>query len=256
VSTFSIRYRFSLPNGKEHVFLLELQSETCVLVSSQATSSASAEASTRPNLPANAPANPPEWAALKFHQCKNCPLPAEATHCPSALQLSGVIDGFADVISYDNLQVTVETEERAISARLSAQQGLASLIGLIMATSGCPSTAVFRPMARFHLPFSSEVETAYRSASMYLIAQQFIVGDGGAPDLHMAGLERIYRGVHEVNRGMAQRLRAASRQDAIVNAVVQLDVLTNLVPATIEELLQEIRPAFEPLLAVVRKTRR
>ena len=66
-----------------------------------------------------------------------------------------VIDRFTNLVSYDQLRVVVETEERAVSANLSAQQGLASLIGLIMASSGCPRTAVFRPMARFHLPFSS-----------------------------------------------------------------------------------------------------
>ncbi len=47
---------------------------------------------------------------------------------------------------------------------------------------------------------------------------------------------------------MAQRLRAASRQDAIVNAIVLLDVLVTLVPAAIEELLEEIKPAFAVLL--------
>ena len=88
--------------------------------------------------------------------------------CPS------VIDGFADLVSYDKVRVTVESEERSVVATLSAQQALASLMGLIMASSGCPRTAVFRPMARFHLPFSSESETAYRVAAMYLLAQHFI----------------------------------------------------------------------------------
>ena len=58
----------------------------------------------------------------------------------------------------------------------------------------------------------------------------------------------MYRGVHSVNRGMAQRLRAASRQDAIVNAIVLLDVYSSLVPAAIHEILDEIKPAFSALL--------
>jgi hypothetical protein len=104
-------------------------------------------------------------------------------------------------------------------------------------------------MARFHLPFSNEAETAYRVAAMYLLAQHFIVRDGGQPDLALDHLESLYRGVHAVNRAMAQRLRAASRQDAIVNAIVLLDVYTSLIPAAIHEILDEIKPAFAALLA-------
>jgi hypothetical protein len=122
-------------------------------------------------------------------------------------------------------------------------------MGLIMASSGCPRTAVFRPMARFHLPFSSEAETAYRVAAMYLVAQHFIARDGGEPDLDLDNLESVYRGVHAVNRGMATRLRAASRQDAVVNAIVLLDVYSSLVPAAIHEILDEIKPAFTALLS-------
>jgi len=55
--------------------------------------------------------------------------------------------------------------------------------------------------------------------------------------------------MHAVNRGMATRLRAASRQDAIVNAIVLLDVYSSLVPSAIHEILNEIKPAFAALLA-------
>jgi hypothetical protein len=104
-------------------------------------------------------------------------------------------------------------------------------------------------MARFHLPFSSESETAYRVAAMYLVAQHFMARDGGKADFNLDDLGRVYRGVHAVNRGMAQRLRAATRQDAIVNAIVLLDVYSSLVPAAIHDLLAEIKPAFAALLS-------
>lgn len=231
MTNVALKYRFALPDSSERVFDLELDRDTALLVS----------------MPKG---EPPAWTSMKFNQCSGCPLEAtKVSHCPAAVQLAGVIDGFADLVSYDKVRVTVETEERAVTATLSAQQALASLMGLIMASSGCPRTAVFRPMARFHLPFSSESETAYRVAAMYLVAQHFIARDGGKPDLALDDLETVYRGVHAVNRGMAQRLRAASRQDAIVNAIVLLDVFTSLVPAAIHEILDEIKPAFAALLA-------
>lgn len=228
MNTVPVRYRFELPDGQEHRFALELDRDTALLAS--------------PVMP-----EPPDWTRLEFHQCRGCPLsPAKDARCPAALHLAGVIDRFSDLVSYDQVRVVVETDERAVSAQLSAQQGLASLIGLIMASSGCPRTAVFRPMARFHLPFSSETETAYRVASMYLMARHFAGESAASPGL--GGLQAIYDGLHAVNKGMAQRLRAASRQDAIVNAIVLLDVLVTLVPAAIEELLEEIKPAFSALL--------
>ncbi|HWK74166.1 MAG TPA: hypothetical protein VNQ81_07840 [Povalibacter sp.] len=231
MSNLRLMYRFALPDSRERVFDLEFDHDSAELLS----------------LP---DAEPPAWTELGFNQCKDCPLDAaQVKHCPAARHLAGVIDGFTDLVSYDQVRVTVESEERAVVATLSAQQALASLMGLIMASSGCPRTAVFRPMARFHLPFSNEAETAYRVAAMYLVAQHFVARDGGKPDFDLSDLESVYHGMHAVNRGMAQRLRAASRQDAIVNAIVLLDVYSSLVPAAIHDLLGELRPAFAALLS-------
>jgi hypothetical protein len=231
MSKVALTYRFTFPDSQERAFELEMDRDTAEL--------------SPPNVP-----QPPAWTALGFNQCTGCPLnAAETPHCPAALQLAGVIDGFTDIVSYDKVKVSVETEERQVSATLAAQQALASLMGLIMASSGCPRTAVFRPMARFHLPFSSESETAYRVASMYLLAQHYAAREGAPADFVLNDLERVYHGVHSVNRGMATRLRAASRQDAIVNAVVLLDVFSSLVPAAIHDILGEIKPAFAALLA-------
>jgi hypothetical protein len=84
---------------------------------------------------------------------------------------------------------------------------------------------------------------------MYLMAQHFAAREGRAADIELKDLAMVYRGVHQVNVGLVQRLRAATHQDAIVNAVVLLDVYTSLVPAALDELLSEIKPAFDVLLA-------
>lgn len=231
MSDLVLKYRFTFPDARERTFELQLDRDTALL--------------TTPT-----PDDPPPWTRLEFNQCTGCPFEAsKVSHCPAALHLASVIDGFTDLVSYDTVRVAVESEERSVIATLSAQQALSSLMGLIMASSGCPRTAVFRPMARFHLPFSSESETAYRVAAMYLVAQHFAARDGGKADFALTDLERVYRGMHAVNRGMAQRLRAASRQDAIVNAIVLLDVYSSLVPAAIHDILDEMKPAFAALLS-------
>jgi len=142
MSKLVLRYRFTFPDSSERSFALEMDRDTAELTPS-----------TRTNLPA--------WTELGFHQCLGCPFEvSKVARCPAAVHLSSVIDGFEDLVSYDTVRVTVESEERSVTATLSAQQALASLMGLVMASSGCPRTAVFRPMARFHLPVSSESETA------------------------------------------------------------------------------------------------
>jgi hypothetical protein len=231
MNTLQLTYRFALQTGKERVFRLVLDRDTAELVTSPLE-------------------NPPDWTRLEFNQCVGCPLAKEKhPHCPVALNLAQVIDEFSELVSYDKVRVTTDSEERSVTALLSAQQALASLIGLLMAASACPSMAIFRPMARFHLPFSSEAETAYRVAAMYLLAQHFLAREGVSADLELKELPELYRGVHAVNRGITQRLRAATKQDAIINAVVLLDLNTSLVPSVIHEILDEIKPAFAGLLA-------
>jgi hypothetical protein len=51
-----------------------------------------------------------------------------------------------------------------------------------------------------------------------------------------------------VNRLLSRHIRAASRKDASINALVGLDVFANNVEWSIEDSLQELRPLFATLL--------
>ncbi|HAA77003.1 TPA: hypothetical protein DCE37_17980 [Candidatus Latescibacteria bacterium] len=116
----------------------------------------------------------PEWPRLEFNKCGHCSLSEETTpHCPLSTSISSAVRRFEDILSYEEIEVEVVTERRAIRKSLTAQQGLSALLGLIMATSGFPHTAYFKPMARFHLPFATEDETVDRAASLYLLSQYF-----------------------------------------------------------------------------------
>jgi hypothetical protein len=178
------------------------------------------------------------WASLSAQRCPNCPLEPEGA-CPFAAALVPFAARFDDVFSYERVQVEVETDLRTIVAERALQHGLASLIGLIGATSGCPRLAFFRPMARFHLPFASEEETLVRAFSFHLLGHAL---NGGGPDF--ADLAEHYRGAALVNRAMADRLRSVLTHDAIVNALVVLDTFAQAVPFVIDEQLEEFAPLF------------
>jgi hypothetical protein len=189
------------------------------------------------------PAQAPFWTELEFNQCANCPLQAaEHTHCPAALQMASAIEPLKALVSFDAVGVTVTQSERSVYAKTTAQQAMSSVLGLIMATAGCPWTDRFRPMARFHLPFASEIETVYRSVSMYLLARELA---GAKDNQGFAALEILYENLHLVNRGMSKRLGAAAKTDPAQNAMALLDAYTTLLPAALESSLEELKPLFD-----------
>jgi hypothetical protein len=219
-----IRYRFDLPDGSQQVFDFHFADPDFRLT----------------NPP---PAEPPFWTKLEFNQCANCPLNvAEHPHCPPALQMADTVARLAALVSFDTVGVTVLLEERTIYQEISAQHAMSSVLGLIMATSGCPWTDLLRPMARFHLPFASESETVYRSLTMYLLAREMLGADVG---VGFDSLEELYGNLHLVNRDMSRRLGAATRSDPARNAIAMLDSYTTLLPAAIADSLDELRPLFE-----------
>ncbi|MBI2423101.1 MAG: hypothetical protein HYV27_09755 [Candidatus Hydrogenedentes bacterium] len=191
--------------------------------------------------------DPPPWTRLEHEQCKGCMLNRdEHSHCPAALSLVELVDLFGALQSYDEVDVTVTTEKRKLSAHTSVQKALSSLIGLHMATSGCPSMTFFRPMARFHLPFATKDETLFRAAGAYLIAQYFHNVSSNPCDWSLKGLQEAYEMIHEVNVGMASRIRLISESDANLNAIVVLDLFAHELPYAIGEKLSELKYLFKP----------
>jgi hypothetical protein len=219
-----IRYQFDLPDGsKKHVDLKFAAADF--------------------RLVNPTPAEPPFWTELKFSQCANCPLnAAEHAHCPAALHMVPAVESLQALVSFDTVGVTVTQPERTVHAETTAQQALSSVLGLIMATSGCPWTDRLRPMARFHLPFASEAETVYRTVGMFLLARELGRVDQ-APGF--AELRSLYENLHVVNRDMSRRLGAATRTDPARNAMALLDSYTTLLPAALESSLEELKPLFD-----------
>jgi hypothetical protein len=101
-------------------------------------------------------------------------------------------------------------------------------------------------MVRLHLPFSSILETTFRTTSTYLLGQFFLKKRGKISDFTFEGLLEIYKNVNMVNRSMAERIRSAAGKDASVNALIILDMFALDIPLSIEEQIEEIEPFFRP----------
>lgn len=187
----------------------------------------------------------PAWTKLEFQQCGNCNLKAGESYCPAAVALAQFLPRFATRISYEKAVVEVETPHRTVVSKTTFQHGIAGLIGLAMATSGCPRTRFLRPMARTHLPFATEQETVLRAVAYRLLAQYVVDGAGGRPvTLSLDKLKDDYDQLSTVNRAMAERIRSAIQRDAAVNAVIILESFALITPDNIEGGYEDIRQFF------------
>lgn len=223
-------YRFTLANGEVKLFHLELDAETLSLRS-----------------PAAEPY--PDWTRLTYQQCPNCPLrEKDSPHCPVARNLVDIIDFFKNSISCDKARVEITSDTRTYSKETALQNGISSLIGLVMVTSGCPVMDKLKPMAKIHLPFASGEETLYRAVSMYLLAQYFTAKRGGKPDWDLTRLADFYEEVRVVNKSFCQRLSSTCVEDASLNAVIHLDCFANhaAMPMENNDLLKDFEKFFAP----------
>ncbi len=171
--------------------------------------------------------NPPRWTKLNYKKCRCCSLEENQNpYCPIALNLVDLIETFKNVSSYRDCKVTCVTAERAFSKDTSAMEGLTSIFGVIMATSDCPVMSFFRPMARFHLPFSTIEETMVRVTSLYMLQRHLMARAGVKVDPgDLRPLEAQYKKVEQVNQGLLDRITGQARLDADKNAIVTLHSL-------------------------------
>lgn len=206
IITYLYKFRLAGPDKKEKEFLIKLDRNTLNFIPGKRT------------LPY------PEWTELGFYRCPNCSLNEKKNkYCPIAVNLVEVVDFFSKNMSYEKAEVIVESKERKYSATTLLQKSISSMIGIYMATSGCPVMEKIKPMARYHLPFATLEETKYRFISMYLLAQHFLYLRGKKPDVALAGMKNIYKNVRIVNDSFSRRFGKLNMEDALVNALVNLD---------------------------------
>jgi hypothetical protein len=187
----------------------------------------------------------PAWTRLEHRQCPNCPLRvSEHPYCPAAMGLVELMDNFMEFLSTDPAEIIVVTEAREYRRKATVQQGISSLMGLVMATSGCPVMEKLRPMVHVHLPFATIDETMFRATSMYLLAQFYRLQRGQSPDWELEHLVRIFEEVAQVNQAFARRLVSINPKDASLNALANLDCFALMTSFSIA---RDNLEAFEPL---------
>lgn len=196
-------------------------------------------------LPASPEPYPP-WTQLSYKQCQCCPLSPQTTlYCPIAVNITELVDCFKDILSHKDCMVVCETMDRTYSKKTSAMDGLTSVFGIVMATSNCPIMNFLKPMARFHLPFSSVEETTARSTSLFLLSQYFEYKKGKVKTFDFDQLEKRYTRVQLVNEGLLERIQSLGNRDADKNAIITLHSLSQFLSLEMDFSLNTIAHLFE-----------
>jgi hypothetical protein len=186
------------------------------------------------------PPQQPAWAALGFRQCGCCPLKeADCKYCPVATRIHGLTEAFSDNTSTERVKVTVKTAERNYYEDCDLQVGINSMMGLLMATSGCPVLKPLGAMASFHIPFCSTRETLHRTVGSYLMKQYFVQLKGEGPDWQLKHLKELYDVLEGLNRDFSKRIRESIRSDAVSNAVIMFFATSVVVASSLERQLQQ-----------------
>ncbi len=180
----------------------------------------------------------PDWARLGYKQCDCCPLKeADCAYCPAATRINEVIEAFADSPSIERVKVTVTTAERSYFEDCDLQVGINSLMGLMMATSGCPVLKELGAMASFHIPFCTTRETLHRTVGSYFIKQYFKQLKGEEPDWELTHLKELYGVLEGLNQDFSKRIETSITSDAMSNAVIMFFATSVVVADSLDKQL-------------------
>jgi hypothetical protein len=183
----------------------------------------------------------PEWTRLEVDKCPHCPLAnAPGAHCPAAADLVPVMERFSALSSIDRMDVQVVTPQFEARKRTDTQTALRALMGLILATSGCPILGRMRPLAHMHRPFATATETVYRIVSMHLLGH-FLRGEPVGLD----GLDEFFSDIDRLNHAFFGRLKRAVQRDAGINALLALHSGSMVAGMSIKPEMENIRAWFQ-----------
>jgi len=192
----------------------------------------------------------PEWTKLQNFKCSHCELdPKIHEYCPLAINLVDIIQTFQEYNSFDEAEITVETENRNYSKTTSIQSGVSSMLGIRMVTSGCPVMGKLKPLIPTHLPFASLEETEMRVLSSYLLAQYVKWKRGGEADWEMTNLINIYEDIRILNHNVSKKIADLEKKDVSINSLIVLNIFADYVTFTLDEkMLDDFETQFKEFM--------
>jgi hypothetical protein len=159
--------------------------------------------------------------------------------------LAPVVAAFHDTWSCETVEVAVATSTRLVTKRTGLQDALSGVVGLTLATSGCPRLAPLRPLALTALPFGELHEMFAHMATLYAFGQIRRHQRGLTADWTFAGLAALTADIATVYQDLLYRLEEVSHKDAVRNALLQQHCYMQYIsPAALPGRLAQLDPLF------------
>lgn len=184
-----------------------------------------------------------DWTRLDYHKCTNCPLnSAEHPACPAAVDLKTVVEDFRGLPAFRKAWTHVRTEEREYSKLVNLEVVLRSLLGLIMATSGCPILGRLKPIARCHLPFATDSEFVLRTVSTYVLRELLKHREGRIADWELSALPQDFAQLQLVNQALWHRIHDVCAGDTNLKAFLGFFSMASSMVYSLDTQLEKVRP--------------
>lgn len=180
------------------------------------------------------------WAERVPGGCPDCR--AASAKCLAASAIAPVVERFRDVGSLEQVHAVVRQDDRHCEIRCTAPRALASIMGLLIAASGCHKSMPFRAMALYHQPFATADETLTRAAGFWLLNRW--AGDSLCADSPFDDLIEAWADLEEINQQLSRRLHSICPTDAAPNGLAFLDALAKIGMMGLESRLEALRPAL------------
>ncbi|MEP4548094.1 MAG: hypothetical protein ABJ000_18075, partial [Saccharospirillum sp.] len=162
----------------------------------------------------------------------------------AAVDMQPIVEDFRSLPGFKKADIVVTTQERQYRKSTGLEEGLRSLMGLVMANSQCPILKNLKPMAFTHLPFATQEEFIFRAVGTYLLRQYYKSHDGQEGDWDLEGLVSLNRELQMVNQALWQRVHTACEGDSNLKALLSFFTLSSSVSYSLESQLLKLRPAF------------
>lgn len=178
------------------------------------------------------------WQKLGYEKCSICSL-SETDHsfCPAAFEMTGIVEVFSDVYSYERVLISLSFDEFDMSYSADAQTVCADLLTHIIVHSNCPVFTKYQPFA----------QSSYLFRELNDVFMQFIIGFvmhrvatvGELPDKDRISEELAIIG--EVIAKLKKRVASCIIKDANLNALVKFMQMHLIVEDNLDEYLGELK---------------
>ena len=182
----------------------------------------------------------PAWTRMAGEPCLDCAV--RGSGCRAALAIAPVVEAFIGIDSLQQVRARASQSNHSTEINGPVSRVVSSIMGLVMAASGCPKIAPFRAMAVYHQPFSTLEETVIRAAGFLLLGRW--AHGTLANENPFAPLIEAWQQLEQVNLNISRSLQDYCTTDAALNGLVNLDMFAKAGAFGLESALAALRPTL------------